>query len=64
MSTHKAPLVKPRRGTTSEWAEANPILRDRELGLDYTRGVARIGDGTTRWLDLPDFTGSDSDPLQ
>ena len=58
------PTIKPRRGTTAEWEAANPILEDKELGFDYSRGAVRIGDGTTRWNDLPDFTGSDTDPLR
>jgi hypothetical protein len=55
-------FVVPRRDTTANWEAANPVLQAGEFGLDYTRGVGRIGDGATAWNDLPDFTGSPEDP--
>jgi hypothetical protein len=41
-----------RRGTSSEWAAANPVLASGEPGLDTTLGVFKIGDGSTPWLSL------------
>lgn len=41
-----------RRGTSAEWAAANPVLGDGEVGLDKTTGVFKIGDGTTAWGSL------------
>lgn len=57
------PIVLVRRDTTEAWESVNPVLRSGEPGLDYTRGAVRIGDGTTPWNDLPDFTGALADPL-
>lgn len=42
-----------RRGTSSEWSSANPILDNGELGFDKTIGSIKIGDGSTYWNDLP-----------
>lgn len=41
-----------RRGTTSEWSSANPVLAAGELGLDTTLSKFKIGDGTTAWNSL------------
>lgn len=41
-----------RRGTTSEWSSANPVLAAGELGLDTTLNKFKIGDGTTAWNSL------------
>lgn len=41
-----------RRGTSAEWAAANPVLGDGELGLDRDTGVIKVGDGVTAWLTL------------
>mgnify|MGYP003352645628 CR=1 FL=1 len=42
-----------RRGTSSEWSSANPILDSGELGYDKTMGSIKVGDGSTNWNDLP-----------
>ena len=42
-----------RRGTTAEWADANPVLSAAEPGVDLDTGEQRIGDGVTAWADLP-----------
>lgn len=41
-----------RRGTTSEWNAANPVLASGEPGLDTTLGVLKVGDGATAWQSL------------
>lgn len=52
-----APLpITLRRGTTAEWAAANPVLAAGEPGVVLATGEQRIGDGTTPWLDLPTHT--------
>lgn len=53
------PIVKFlfRRGTTTEWESANPILSSGELGLDTTLNQFKIGDGTSLWNDLSYYVG-------
>lgn len=46
-------IFQYRRGSKSEWESINPILRDGEPGLDTTSRKTKIGDGITRWKDLP-----------
>lgn len=41
-----------RRGTSAEWAAANVVLGDGEIGFDRTTGEFRIGDGVTAWNSL------------
>lgn len=52
--------IRPRRGTKSEWELINPILMEGEFGIEFPdSGVGsglckfKIGDGTTKWNDLP-----------
>lgn len=47
--------IKLRRGTTAQWATANPVLAAGEPGVDTTTGLLGIGNGTTAWADLPKF---------
>ena len=42
-----------RRGTTSEWATANPTLASAEPGYNSTLQRFKIGDGIRKWNDLP-----------
>ena len=49
-------IVRHRRGSTAAWASANPILFAGQMGYvsagdDY--GKVKIGDGVTRWNNLP-----------
>jgi hypothetical protein len=48
---------KLRRGTTAQWASANPILSEGEPGVDLSTGELKIGDGTKTWADLPGISG-------
>lgn len=52
--------LRPRRGTASQWRDANTLLNEGELGIEVPEtGVGtgkskiKIGDGYTRWNDLP-----------
>lgn len=56
--------IKLRRGTASDWATANPILSEGELGYELDTRYLKIGDGVTPWNDLlyvvdADATGID-----
>lgn len=44
--------IQLRRGTTAEWAAADPILAEGEIGIDLTVGDFKIGDGVNIWSDL------------
>lgn len=46
--------IQIRRGTSSEWESANPILASGELGYDSTNDRLKVGDGVTNWSSLPD----------
>ncbi len=46
-------IIQFRRGTTSDWALKNTILRAGEPGHEIDTDRYKIGDGQTRWLDLP-----------
>jgi len=41
-----------RRGTASEWTNANPILAEGELGLELDSNKFKLGNGNTRWNSL------------
>ena len=52
--------IRPRRSTRDEWEYYNPILAEGEMGIEVAdTGVGtgtikvKIGDGVTRWKDLP-----------
>lgn len=42
-----------RRGTPALWASRNPILAEGEEGYETDTGRRKVGDGITRWNDLP-----------
>ena len=44
--------IQMRRGTTSEWNSADPILNEGEIGYNSTLASFKIGDGTSLWSDL------------
>ena len=49
-------IFKLRRDTSSNWSTNNPVLADGELGFDRTNVYLKIGDGTTAWNSLGQFT--------
>lgn len=44
-----------REGTAASAAERNPVLGPSEPGVERDTGRFKIGDGKTRWNDLPYF---------
>ena len=44
--------IQMRRGTSSEWNSADPILNEGEIGYNTTLGQIKIGDGTSQWSAL------------
>lgn len=49
-----------RSGTSTQWLQANPILRKGEPGVETNSGKFKIGDGQTFWLDLPYYLNEDA----
>jgi hypothetical protein len=60
-----AQKIQIRRGTTSQWSTANPVLASGEMGYDTDLKRMKIGDGVTAWnslsfeiADVQDFTAT------
>lgn len=51
-SRHVTARISFRKGTTAEWAVADPILMAAEPSIDTTVGKFKIGDGVSRWSAL------------
>jgi len=54
-------IFQIRRGTSSQWNSANPVLASGEPGYDLTNNIYKIGDGTSNWNNLKsilDITGN------
>ena len=47
-----ATRIQVRRGTTSEWNTADPILNSGEIGYNSTLGQIKVGDGESLWSEL------------
>lgn len=47
-----ADRIQIRRGDTTAWNNANPVLEEGEIGLNTTLGQFKIGDGNTQWSNL------------
>lgn len=50
-----AQQIQFRRGTSAEWASANPILAQGEIGIDLDGNRFKVGTGLTSWNYL-DYT--------
>lgn len=44
---------KLRGGTAAEWTAANPVLLEREPGIETDTGAIKIGNGVSDWRSLP-----------
>lgn len=44
--------MQQRRGLAAEWAAANTVLADGEIGIEKDTGVIKVGDGQTAWNTL------------
>jgi len=45
-------LIQIRKGTSSAWTSANPVLASGEPGYDLTNKIFKIGDGASDWASL------------
>ena len=62
------PKIRIKRGTTSQWNSSIVPLLSGELGYDLTTKVIKIGDGTTLWNSLSNYSvagppGADGDSI-
>jgi hypothetical protein len=44
--------IQLRRGTQTEWSNANPVLAQGEVGLETNSRRFKVGDGVTNWNSL------------
>lgn len=51
---------KFRRGTALRWALTDPVLEKGEPGHEVDTGKFKIGDGLTRWSQLPAYLTEDA----
>lgn len=58
-----ATRMQQRRGTAAQWAAANPVLTDGEVGYEKDTGVVKVGNGTSNWNQLSPILGSSYLPL-
>lgn len=56
MKTHP---IRLRRRLSGDWSGPNPVLGPGEPGFEKDTGKLKIGDGETRWNDLPYFVPHD-----
>lgn len=47
--------IQLRRGTKTEWEESNPILANGELVIETDTKLAKVGDGSAGYVNLPYF---------
>lgn len=45
--------TRQRRGTAEQWSSVNPILESGEVGFESDTTNLKVGDGLTRWVNLP-----------
>lgn len=53
-------IIKLRKDTSANWALANSVLLDGEVGIDLTAKNIKVGNGVTAWNALDyffDFSG-------
>jgi hypothetical protein len=55
-----ATRIQVRRGTSSQWTNANPTPEPGEIGWESNTNKFKIGDGSTAWDDLPYFVDEDT----
>jgi len=48
-----ANLIQIRRDSSVAWNNVNPILNQGEPGFELDSGRLKVGDGNTRWTELP-----------
>lgn len=54
-------IITVRKGSSSAWVSANPVLASGELGFDTTNNILKIGNGTSDWNSLSNHRHSSAD---
>ena len=55
-----ATRMQQRRGTASQWTNADPILNAGEIGFESDTNKFKVGDGINHWEDLTYFVDQES----
>lgn len=55
-----ATRIQLRRGISTDWSTANPVLSYGEIGIEIDTKRFRIGDGSTAWNSLSYFQDTDT----
>lgn len=55
------PIIKIRRGTTTQWNQSTKVLQVGELGIDTILNKVKAGNGTDFWINLPYLTPPSSE---
>lgn len=58
-----ATRMQQRRGTAAQWAAANPVLADGEVGYEKDTGIVKVGNGSSTWNTLTPILGSQYLPV-
>lgn len=56
--------LRVRRDTASNWASANPVLDEGEIGYETDTGNLKVGDGATAWIGLAYHESGGGDMLK
>jgi hypothetical protein len=51
--------IQLRKGSSSEWVSADPVLASGEPGFDLNNNILKIGDGSKHWNQLNPIGGGD-----
>ena len=49
-------VIRFRGDTLANWESKNPVLDEREIGYVVGGNASKVGDGKTKWKELPWFT--------
>lgn len=49
--------IQHRHDYSYNWTEKNPVLEQGEIGVEIDTCKAKVGNGSTKWSDLPYLTG-------
>lgn len=52
-----ATIIKIRGGTAAQWSSSNPVLADRELGVETDTLKLKLGNGSSQWDSLSYVVG-------
>lgn len=58
-----ATQIQLRRDITTAWNTEDPVLADGELAFDKTNKILKMGDGTSKWSELPVMLTQSKFPL-